>query len=42
MGGQSDRPIVLNVNGKELAKVTYGDFQEESSRRGTNTSIRRV
>lgn len=42
MGGQSDRPIVLNVNGKELAKVTYGDYQEESSRRGANTSIRRV
>lgn len=42
MGGQSDRPIVLNVNGKELAKVTYGDYQEEGSRRGANTSIRRV
>ena len=42
MGGQSDRPIVLNVNGKELAKATYSDYQEESSRRGTNTSIRRV
>lgn len=42
MGGQNDRPIVLNVNGKELAKVTYGDYQEEGSRRGTNTSIRRV
>ena len=42
MGGQSDRPIVLNVNGKEFAKATYGDFQEESSRRGANTSIRRV
>ena len=42
MGGQSDRPIVLNVNGKEFAKATYGDFQEESFRRGTNTSIRRV
>lgn len=42
MGGQSDRPIVLNVNGKELAKVTYSDYQEEGSRRGTNTSIRRV
>lgn len=42
MGGQSDRPIVLNVNGKEFAKVTYSDYQEESSRRGTNTSIRRV
>lgn len=42
MGGQSDRPIVLNVNGKEFAKATYGDYQEEGSRRGTNTSIRRV
>lgn len=42
MGGQSDRPIVLNVNGKELAKVTYSDYQEEGSRRGANTSIRRV
>lgn len=42
MGGQNDRPIVLNVNGKELAKVTYGDYQEEGSRRGTNTSVRRV
>lgn len=42
MGGQSDRPIVLNVNGKELAKATYGDYQEEGSRRGANTSIRRV
>ena len=42
MGGQSDRPIVLNVNGKELAKATYGDYQEEGSRRGAYTSIRRV
>lgn len=42
MGGQNDRPIVLNVNGKEFAKATYGDFQEETSRRGANTSIRRV
>lgn len=42
MGGQNDRPIVLNVNGKELAKATYGDYQEEGSRRGANTSIRRV
>ena len=42
MGGQSDRPIVLNVNGKEFAKATYGDYQEEGSRRGANTSIRRV
>lgn len=42
MGGQNDRPIVLNVNGKEFAKATYGDYQEEGSRRGANTSIRRV
>ena len=42
MGGQSDRPIVLNVNGKEFAKATYSDFQEEKSRRGENTSVRRV
>ena len=42
MGGQSDRPIILNVNGKEFAKATYGDYQEEGSRRGANTSIRRV
>lgn len=42
MGGQSDRPIVLNINGKEFAKATYSDYQEESSRRGANTSIRRV
>ena len=42
MGGQSDKPIILNVNGKEFAKATYGDYQEEGSRRGANTSIRRV
>ena len=42
MSGQGNRPIVLNINGKEFAKATYGDYQEESSRRGTNTSIRRV
>lgn len=42
MGGQSDRPIVLNINGKEFAKATYGDYQEEGTRRGANTSIRRV
>lgn len=38
----ANRPQTLNVNGKELAKVTYSDYQEEGSRRGTNTSIRRV
>lgn len=42
MSGQSDRPIVLNVNGKELAKATYSDYQEEGTRRGANTSIRRI
>ena len=36
------RPSVISVNGKELAKATYNDYQEESSRRGTNTSVRRV
>lgn len=41
MGGQSDRPIVLNINGKEFAKATYSDYQEEGTRRGANTSIRR-
>ena len=38
----ANRPQTLNVNGKELAKVTYSDYQEEGSRRGANTSIRRV
>lgn len=41
MGGQSDRPIVLEINGKEFAKATYSDFQDEGSRRGTNTALRR-
>lgn len=36
------RPSVISVNGKDLAKATYSDYQEESSRRGTNTSVRRV
>ncbi len=36
------RPSVISVNGKELAKATYNDYQEESSRRGTNISVRRV
>lgn len=38
----ANREQTFEVNGKELAKVTYSDFQEEGSRRGTNTSIRRV
>ena len=36
------RPSVISVNGKELAKATYNDYQEESARRGTNISVRRV
>lgn len=38
----ANKPSILNVNGKELAKATYSDFQEENSRRGSNMSIRRV
>lgn len=41
MGGQSDRPIILNINGRELAQATYDDFQNEGLRRGTNTALRR-
>ena len=38
----ANKPTTLNVNGKELAKATYSDYQEESSRRGSNMSVRRV
>ena len=38
----ANRPSILSVNGKELAKATYSDFQEENSRRGSNMSVRRV
>lgn len=38
----ASKPTTLNVNGKELAKATYSDYQEESSRRGSNMSVRRV
>lgn len=38
----ANKPTTLNVNGKELAKATYSDFQEENSRRGNNISVRRV
>ena len=38
----ANKPTTLNVNGKELAKATYSDFQEENSRRGSNMSVRRV
>lgn len=38
----ANKPSILSVNGKELAKATYSDYQEEGSRRGNNMSIRRV
>lgn len=38
----ANKPSILNVNGKELAKATYSDYQEESNRRGNNLSIRRI
>ena len=38
----ANKPSILNINGKELAKATYSDYQEEGSRRGSNMSIRRV
>lgn len=38
----ANKPTTLNVNGKEFAKATFNDYQEESSRRGTNASVRRV
>lgn len=38
----ANKPSILNVNGKELAKATYSDYQEEGSRRGSNMSIRRI
>lgn len=38
----ANKPSILNVNGKELAKATYSDYQEEGSRRGSNMSIRRL
>ena len=38
----ANKPSILSVNGKELAKATYSDYQEEGSRRGSNMSIRRV
>lgn len=38
----ANKPSILSVNGKELAKATYSDFQEENSRRGSNMSVRRI
>lgn len=38
----ANKPSILNVNGRELAKATYSDFKDEESRRGNNISVRRV
>lgn len=41
--GSRGGDTVLYVNGKELARATYGDFQTEGNRLGTsNVAIRRV
>jgi len=40
--GGNNRPIVLNVNGREFAKATYQDFQSEGYRNGNTTNARRV
>lgn len=42
-GGSRGGDTVLYVNGKELARATYGDFQSEGNRLGSsNVVIRRV
>jgi len=33
---------IINVNGRELARVVYDDFKSEEVRRGSSNSIRRV
>lgn len=38
----ANKPSVFNVNGKELARATYGDFENEDARRGKNMAVRRV
>lgn len=37
-----DKVPVFNINGKEFAKATYSDYQDESNRLNKNTMIRRV
>ena len=37
----ADRPAVFNVNGQEIAKATYQDFQNEERRRNPSTVVRR-
>jgi len=38
----ANKPSVFNVNGRELARATYGDFENEDARRGKNMAVRRV
>ena len=33
-GGGSKQPIVLNINGREFARATYGDYQAVNNERG--------
>ena len=37
----ADRPAVFNVNGQEITKATYQDFQNEERRRNPSTVVRR-
>lgn len=38
----SEKDFVLNINGREFARATYDDYQNEGNRRGTSASIRRA
>ena len=40
--GNNQGDIILNVNGRDLAKATYEDYQKEGSRLGQQTIVRRV
>lgn len=35
----SDRPVVLNINGKSFAQATYTDYKNEQKRQNDNTQI---
>ena len=37
--GLSDRPVVLNINGKSFAQATYTDYKNEQKRQNDNTQI---
>jgi hypothetical protein len=43
-GNGSRGDVVLNINGREMAKAVFNDFQYESNRLGvgTPTNVRRV